>query len=510
MKTDYLIIGAGIAGLSLSIRLAEKYPDKAIIVITKSDVTTSNTQFAQGGIAVVTDRKADSFDDHIQDTLICGGGLCNNEVVEIVITEGPQRLKEMIEWGARFDKDKEGHFDLGKEGGHSVHRVVHHKDQTGREMVSAMLKYIENITNIELLSHYFALDLIVQDNQCFGAEVLNEKSGNIELYRANHTILASGGIGQIYGLTTNSEIATGDGIAMAHRANAKIQDMEFIQFHPTALYSEKMDTTFLISEAVRGFGATLKTRNGERFMEKYDVRLELAPRDIVSQSIDIELKKNGDTNVFLDCTHLDVDAFKKHFPMIYDQCKSIGIDIAHDWIPVAPSQHYVCGGVSVNQNGESSIANLFVCGESAHTGLHGANRLASNSLLEALVYSNRIFKYLIDSSSHNTSSIVYSEVNYTANKEQLTSTNNNSLDHLKKTLQSTMMRYVGIVRKESELHEAKKKLIALKNQVAELMSTNTFEKALVELRNMIDVSLIIVESSLNRKESVGTFVISPN
>lgn len=509
METDYLIIGAGIAGLSLSIKLAEQYPNKTVTVITKADVTTSNTQFAQGGIAVVTDRDRDSFDDHIQDTLICGGGLCDKEVVEIVITEGPERLKDMISWGAKFDKNKDGDFDLGKEGGHSVHRVVHHKDQTGREMVSAMLKYREIVPNIELLSHYFALDLIVQNNHCYGATILDEKSGDILSVIATHTILAAGGIGQVYGLTTNSEIATGDGIAMAKRANAKIQDMEFIQFHPTALYSSKLDTTFLISEAVRGFGALLKTRTGERFMEKYDSRLELAPRDIVSQSIDIELKKNSDTHVFLDCTHLDITAFKQHFPMIYEQCKSIGIDISHDWIPVAPSQHYVCGGVCVDQNGESSIRNLFVCGESARTGLHGANRLASNSLLEALVYADRIYKYLLSSPNYNLPEN-YKEGKKTRKESKNSKIDAEKIDALRKLLQNIMMSAVGIVRQESELLEAKIKLTDLKNQTSQLIQSNTFEKTLFELQNMIDVGLIIVDSSLNRKESVGTFVIHLN
>ena len=356
--TNYLIIGSGVAGLTFAIKIAERFPDRKITIITKANEDESNTKYAQGGIAIVTDETEDSYQKHIDDTLICGDGLCDIEVVKMVITEGPKRLKELIAWGAKFDKTDKGNFDLGKEGGHSQNRVIHHKDQTGYEIERAILEQVHQKENITVLNHYFAIDLITHNNYCFGAYALHEKTKKVITFQSDFTILATGGIGHLYGHTTNPVIATGDGIAMAFRANATIKDMEFIQFHPTALYDSSAGSKFLISEAVRGFGAYLRTQKGHRFMMDYDERGELASRDIVSQSIDLELKKSGNDCVYLDCTHLDLDAFMKHFPMIYERCKSVGIDIAKDWIPVVPAQHYLCGGVSVDKNGKTSIKNL--------------------------------------------------------------------------------------------------------------------------------------------------------
>ena len=332
LSTNYLVIGSGVAGLTFAVKMAEKHPDRNVIIVTKGDEDESNTKYAQGGIAVVLDLEEDSFQKHIQDTLVAGDGLCDGDVVEMVVKEGPQRLKELIAWEANFDLTAEGEFDLGKEGGHSEYRVVHHKDVTGYEVERALLQRIHQLLNITLFTHHFAIDLITEHHlstpnthklSCYGAYVLNQKEGNILTIKANHTLLATGGIGRVYGHTTNPVIATGDGIAMAYRAKALIRDMEFVQFHPTALYTPEGGSYFLISEAVRGFGAYLRTKGGHRFMLDYDDRAELASRDIVSQSIDNELKKSGDTHVFLDCTHLDMDAFKEHFPNIYDKCLEI-------------------------------------------------------------------------------------------------------------------------------------------------------------------------------------------
>lgn len=499
---DFLIIGSGIAGLSLALKLAESNPSKKVIVTTKAHEAASNTKYAQGGVAVVIDRVNDSFEKHIEDTLICGAGLCEPDVVKMVVENAPVRLQELIDWGARFDKNKEGNLDLGREGGHSAHRIVHHKDQTGNEIEQAMLSQLQQRSNIILLNYHFAIDLIHKDNRCEGAYFFDEKTKEVFAIMAANVVLATGGIGQVYGHTTNPIVATGDGIGMANRAGVTIQEMEFVQFHPTALYSEALKTTFLISEAVRGFGAYLRTKDSERFMHKYDERLELASRDVVSQAIDLELKKSGEPCVYMDCTHLEMEGFKQHFPMIYQQCMDLGIDVSKDWIPVAPSQHYMCGGISVDLNGQTSMNNLFACGETARTGLHGANRLASNSLLEALVYSHQIYVYLNNHqqtilSDQGVSSSVFGNVELP--EEELIA--------LRSKMQHTMMRYVGIVRDKEGLLKAKEELNVLKNKVEQLVASTKVSKQLFELRNMIDTGLLIIRDSLERKESVGAFVI---
>lgn len=500
--TNFLIIGSGVAGLTLAIKISEKFPDRSVTVITKSNEEESNTKYAQGGIAVVTNTYKDSYQKHIEDTLLCGGGLCDEEVVKMVVKDGPERLSELIAWGARFDKNTQGDLDLGREGGHSEHRVVHHKDQTGREIEKVILAQSKSKKNIFLLDYHFALDLIVHDNCCFGAHVLVEKTREIVPFFADFSILATGGIGQVYGHTTNPLVATGDGIAMGSRAGALIQDMEFVQFHPTALYESGITTTFLVSEAVRGFGGCLQTKSGERFMLKYDAQGDLAPRDIVSQSIDIELKKSGESCVFMDCTHLDIMTFKRHFPMIYERCKSAGIDVAKDRIPVAPSQHYVCGGISVNKNGESSIKNLFACGECSRTGLHGANRLASNSLLEALVYSDRIFNYLATVGSKQAVSPEIPGVS----SRNIQAIDPDFLLQGRKELQTLMLRYAGIVRNDEELCCAQKQFVFLQKKLENIGQTHRISKEFYELKNMVKVGLLIIEHSLKRKNSVGTFV----
>ncbi len=510
ISTDFLVIGSGIAGLTFSVKMAEKFPDKTIVIVTKASEDESNTKYAQGGVAIVLDEEKDSFKKHIEDTLKAGDGLCNKGVVDTVIKEGPQRFKELMLWGANFDVDGNGDFDLGKEGGHSEYRIVHHKDITGAEIERALLQKAHQLSNITIMPYHFAIDLItnhhVKDSSsselsCYGAYILDQKEGRIFTIKSNSTLLASGGIGRVYGHTTNPVIATGDGIAMAYRAKAKISDMEFVQFHPTALYELHGESSFLISEAVRGFGAYLRNKDGYRFMPDYDERAELASRDIVSQSIDNELKKSGDTHVFLDCTHLDIDAFKSHFPNIYNKCMENHIDIQRDWIPVVPASHYLCGGIEVDPSGRTTVANLFACGECTRTGLHGANRLASNSLLEALVYAHNIYKYLSENLPKPTDIYIpkWKDEGTTIAEEHVL------IQHNLRELQALMRDYVGIVRNNRRLKKAIKRLDLIYNEVEEFYKETKVTTSLCELRNMINVSHLIINQSLARKENKGGY-----
>src|SRR5215217_5025707 len=409
MQTDFLVIGSGIAGLTYALKIAQDRPDKTITILTKAVSDETNTKYAQGGVAGVMDMDNDSFEKHIEDTLIAGDGLCNPKIVEIVVKEGVDRINEIIEWGAHFDKDKEGDYALGKEGGHSEFRILHHKDVTGKEMERTLLAAIKSKPNINLISHCFVVDIITQhhlgflvtkatpDIECYGVYVLNMQTNKIGKITSKITLLATGGNGQAYRTTTNPSIATGDGVAMVYRAKGRIENMEFIQFHPTALYEAgKRGQAFLITEAVRGDGGILRNINGEAFMPRYDERKDLAPRDIVARAIDNEMKITGTENVYLDCRHMDIDKFKEHFPNIYEKCLSIGIDVSKNMIPVAPAAHYSCGGIKTDEWGHTSIRNLFACGECASTGIHGANRLASNSLLEAMVFAHRCYKDTVE------------------------------------------------------------------------------------------------------------------
>lgn len=503
IHTDYLIVGSGIAGLTFALKIAAQYPDKSVAIVTKSAADESNTKYAQGGIAVVQNTDGDTFKKHIEDTLICGDGLCDKTVVEMVVSEGPKRLQELMDWGARFDSNTDGTLDLGREGGHSQNRVVHHKDQTGFEIERAILAQVSQQHNIILYDYYFALDLITDHNKCFGVYVLNEHTSAIQLFQSDFTLLATGGIGQVYGHTTNPAVATGDGIAMAYRAGAAVTDMEFIQFHPTALYNKDLSSTFLISEAVRGFGACLRTKDGRKFMSDYDKRGDLASRDIVSQSIEKELKKNNDVCVYLDCTHLNVNAFRAHFPMIYDNCQLLNIDIAKDWIPVIPAQHYLCGGIVVDKHGQTSVANLFACGECSRTGLHGANRLASNSLLEALVYADNSYRFLttLPQKAAVQNAIVYKERINAGSSIDAT-----FLTKIKTEVQLLMQKNVGIVRNDNDLYHAKMQLNIWKNQISGMEVRHRISKDTYELKNMITVGILIVEQSIRRKENRGGFV----
>src|SRR5690606_25654998 len=406
-QVDFLVIGTGIAGLTYAYKMASRYPDKKVLILTKADAEETNTKYAQGGVAVVRDWQNDSFEKHIEDTLIAGDGLCNEKVVEIVVKDGPERIQELIDLGANFDKEESGDYKLGKEGGHSESRIIHHKDITGWEMERTLLNAVAGMSNIEIINHCFVVDIITQhhlgylvtkatpDIECYGVYALNQKTNDIETILAKTTYLATGGNGQVYRTTTNPAIATGDGVAMVYRAKGRIENMEFIQFHPTALYEPGLrGQAFLITEAVRGDGGMLRNKKGEAFMARYDERKDLAPRDIVARAIDNEMKTEGTEHVWLDCRHMDQEKFIEHFPNIYEKCKSIGIDVSKDMIPVAPAAHYSCGGIKVDEWGQTSIKNLYAVGECSSTGLHGANRLASNSLLEAMVFAHRCFLHV--------------------------------------------------------------------------------------------------------------------
>lgn len=514
MQTDFLVIGSGIAGLTYAIKVAEACPDKQVLIVTKSNSDETNTKYAQGGIAVVNDLERDSFDKHIEDTLIAGDGLCNPEIVEVVVKEGALRVNEIIEWGAQFDKEKDGDYALGKEGGHSEHRILHHKDVTGAEMERALLETIRRSKNIQLVNHYFVVDIITQhhlgflvtkatpDVQCYGVYALNLLTNQIEVIQSKITMLAAGGNGQVYRTTTNPSIASGDGVAMVYRAKGRIENMEFIQFHPTALYQAgQKGQAFLITEAVRGDGGILRNHKGEAFMERYDERKDLAPRDIVARAIDSEMKISGTEHVWLDCRHMDTAKFIHHFPNIYEKCKSLGIDVAQHMIPVAPAAHYSCGGIKTDEWGRTSISNLYASGECASTGLHGANRLASNSLLEAMVFSHRSYMDAVDKikKAEEVQPVLpeWNAKGTSQPKEMILITQ--SL----KELQQVMSDYVGIVRNDIRLQRAMRRLDLLWEETEELYRSTSISPQIMELRNMITVGYLITKGASFRKESRG-------
>ena len=512
LQTDFLIIGSGIAGLTFAVKTAKKFPDRKIVILTKANTDETNTKYAQGGIAVVNDLENDSFEKHIDDTLIAGDGLCNQEIVEIVVKEGPARVNEIIAWGARFDKDSGGDYLRGKEGGHSEFRILHHKDITGFEIERALVEEVHKYPNIEIHNHWFVVDLITQhhlgflvtkstpDIDCYGVYALNLQTGGIEKILSKITVMASGGMGQAYRTTTNPVIATGDGIAMAYRAKGRIENMEFIQFHPTALFEAAVSPSFLITEAVRGDGGILRNKEGEAFMERYDPRRDLAPRDIVARAIDSEMKRTGTEHVYLDCRHMDPDKFKAHFPNIYEKCLSIGIDVMNAMIPVAPAAHYCCGGIKVNEEGRSSIRHLYACGECSSTGLHGANRLASNSLLEALVFAHRCAEdaaLKIGDLYFHTEVPDWNASGTTHPKEMILITQ--SL----KELQQVMTDYVGIVRNDVRIARAMRRLDLLHEETENLYKTTSLSPQLLELRNVITIGFLVVKGAQFRKESRG-------
>lgn len=515
--TDVLVIGSGISGLSYAIKVAQRFPEAKITIVTKADEEESNTKYAQGGVAVVTDLENDSFEKHIEDTLRAGDGLCKPETVEIVVKEGPQRFKEIVNWGAQFDKDDLGTYDLGREGGHTENRVVHHKDITGYEIERALLAVVEKTPNIKLLSHHYVIDLITEhhvpktefdpeDINCFGAYVLDLEAGKVKRFTSKVTLMATGGCGHVYKNTTNPVIATGDGIGLAFRAKAHISNMQFIQFHPTALYSNRSGQLFLISEAVRGFGAKLRTKDGKTFMHKYDDREELASRDIVARAIDNEMKLTGDDYVCLDCRHLNKEKFMEHFPNIYEKCKEEGLNMFKDLIPVVPASHYLCGGIDVDLFGQTSIRNLFAVGECSNTGLHGANRLASNSLLEAMVFGHRAALRTVELLHRNDFDIQKIESVPEWNDEGLeVPLEMVLLNYLKKQLQIMMSDLVSIVRSNERLALANEKEEEIHKSVKEIYKMNLLSPQLSELRNLASVARLIIRQSIAQKENRGAF-----
>jgi L-aspartate oxidase len=507
-KFDFLVIGSGLAGISFAIK-ASRYGKVALISKAKLDET--NTAYAQGGIAAVT-YKPDSFEKHIQDTIIAGDGHCDEAAVRKVIQEAPAQIDDLLEWGVNFDKKEDGHFDLHKEGGHSEFRILHHKDNTGFEMQQSLIRRIADNKNIEIFENHFAIEILTQHHlgevvtqhtpniECYGAYVLNEETNHIHKFLAKITLLATGGIGSVYATTTNPEIATGDGIAMVHRARGVIQDMEFVQFHPTGLYNPGERPTFLITEAIRGYGAVLRCKDGREFMQKYDERGSLAPRDIVARAIDNEMKIRGHQFVYLDVTHKNADETKEHFPNIYKKCLSLGIDITKDVIPVSPTQHYLCGGIVIDEHSRTTIKSLYAAGECTCTGLHGANRLASNSLLEALVYSDAAVKHattVLNSISFNEFIPDWNDDGTKLPEEMVLITQSF------REVEQIMSTYVGIVRSNLRLKRAMSRLEILFRETEDLFDRSVVSREICELRNVISVAYLIIKHALRRKESRG-------
>jgi len=507
-RTDFLIIGSGIAGLIYALKVADH---GKVCILAKSIAEETATKYAQGGIAAVM-YTPDTYEKHIIDTIVAGDGLNNRDIVELTIKESTARIRELIEWGAQFDKNASGDYDLAREGGHSERRVFHHKDSTGLEIERALLSKIEENPNIEMLEDHFAIDLITQhhlsieksrkdkDISCYGVYSMDLKKQEIWTILAKTTMLATGGAGNIYSNTTNPSVATGDGIAMAYRAKALVENMEFIQFHPTALYNLNEKPSFLITEALRGFGAVLKTINGDEFMRKYDERGSLAPRDIVARAIDNEMKLSGDDYVYLDATHIDKNDLIKNFPRIYAKCLSINIDITRDMIPVVPSAHYICGGVKVDDHARSSISNLYASGECASTGLHGANRLASNSLLESAVFSHRASIDSVDAIGDISfcDEIPDWDASGTVLNEEMI-----LITQSLKELRSLMSSYVGIVRSNLRLRRALDRLEIIYRETEELYDRSILTIDICELRNMINVAYLVIKMATKRKESRG-------
>lgn len=511
---DFLVIGSGIAGLSYATKLARHFESRqeavSIAIITKVQADETNTKYAQGGIAAVWS-KEDSFDKHIEDTVDAGDGLNKRDIVEIVVKEAPARIQELIDYGTRFDRHGED-YDLAREGGHSDHRILHFKDITGAEIERALLEEVQRHSSIQIFTHYYAVELITQhhlgetvlryreDIKCFGAYVLNTQTGEVDKFLAKTTMLATGGIGNIYQSTTNPTIATGDGIAMAYRAKGICDNMEFIQFHPTSLYQPGKKPSFLISEAVRGFGGILKNADGSTFMEQYDPRLSLAPRDITARAIDSEMKRNGTDHVYLDVRDADYEKFLEHFPNITQHCLDLGIDIRTDMIPVVPAQHYLCGGVRVNEWGQTNIHFLYAAGECSCTGLHGANRLASNSLLEAVVFSHRAFLHTMEQLSQ---AVIPDDVpdwddsGTTHPEEQVLVT------EMTRELNSIMSNYVGIVRTNRRLRRAYERVELLYREHEQLYRESKVSVPICELRNMINVSYLVIKMAMSRRENIG-------
>ena len=507
-KYDFLVIGSGMAGMSFALKVAHK---GRVALCCKTGLEEANTFYAQGGIASVT-LANDQFDKHIEDTMVAGDGLCDRAVVEKVIRDAPAEIDQLIRWGVDFDKDDEGKFDLHREGGHSEFRILHHKDSTGAEIQKSLIIRTKNHPNIDIYDHHFAIEILTQHHlgqnvtrhssniECYGAYVLDLQTSQIHTFLAKTTLMATGGIGNIYHTTTNPLIATGDGIAMVYRAKGNVSGMEFVQFHPTALYHSGERPSFLITEAIRGYGGVLRSRDGEEFMQKYDKRGSLAPRDIVARAIDTEMKIRGEDYVYLDVTRLDSERTKKEFPMIYEKCLSLGIDITKDFIPVAPAAHYLCGGITVGANARTTINRLYAAGECAHTGLHGANRLASNSLLEAIVYAESAAKdalAMIDHLDYEDRIPQWNDEGTKLPEEMVLITQS------AKEVGQIMSSYVGIVRSNLRLKRALDRLDILYQETERLFIRSIVMKEICELRNIINTAYLVIRQAQDRKESRG-------
>ena len=508
-KYDYLVIGSGIAGMSFALKVADS---AKVAIVCKSTLDEANTALAQGGVASVTNLEVDDFNKHIEDTMIAGDWLSDPEAVEKVVTNAPSQIEELLKWGVDFDRKSDGTFALHREGGHSEFRILHHADNTGFEIQQRLIEQIRKHPNIDIFENHFAIEIITQhqlgkivtrrtpDITCYGAYVLDLANDRVDKFISKVTLMATGGVGAVYQTTTNPLVATGDGIAMVYRAKGTVKDMEFIQFHPTALYNPGDRPNFLITEAMRGYGAVLRNLKGEEFMHKYDPRLSLAPRDIVARAIDSEMKLNGDDHVYLDVTHKDAEETKKHFPNIYRHCLELGIDITKDYIPVAPAAHYLCGGIKVDSNGESSIKHLYAVGECSCTGLHGGNRLASNSLIEAVVYADAAAKHALE------------QVPLISFREDVPDWNDEGTQHPEemvlitqsiKEVNQIMATYVGIVRSNLRLDRAWNRLDILYEETEKLFKSSRASRAICELRNIINVGYLIMRQAKERKESRG-------
>ena len=508
-KYDYLVIGSGIAGMSFALKVAET---GRVALICKSDIEEANTFYAQGGVASVTNLKVDNFDKHIEDTMIAGDWLSDRAAVEKVVKGAPEQINQLLKWGVDFDRKEDGEFDLHREGGHSEFRILHHADNTGAEIQQSLVRALKSHPNIDVFENFFAVEIITQhhlgkivtrrtpDITCYGAYILNPETGKVETFLSKVTVMATGGIGQVYTTTTNPMVATGDGIAMVYRAKGTVKDMEFIQFHPTALYHPGDRPSFLITEAMRGYGAVLRTMVGKEFMQKYDPRLSLAPRDIVARAIDNEMKMRGDDHVWLDVTHKDPEETKHHFPNIYAKCLSLGIDITKDYIPVAPAAHYLCGGIKVDLNGCSSIQRLYAVGECSCTGLHGGNRLASNSLIEAVVYADAAAKHSMANIAHYSLREDVPEWNDegTQHNEEMV-----LITQSLKEVNQIMSTYVGIVRSNLRLDRAWNRLDILYEETERLFKQSKASREICELRNLINVGYLIMRQAKERHESRG-------
>ena len=499
---DVLIIGSGAAGLSLALRLPENIDIK---ILSKREITEGNTLYAQGGISAVLD-SSDSIESHVQDTLNAGAGICDMHTVNKVVEHGPENIRWLLNLGVEFTREKnsESGYHLTKEGGHSHRRVVHAADATGKEIETSLVDHVKARKNISFIENSLAIDLIIAEKKksanrrCIGAYVLNRKTNKVQAMAAKTVVLATGGASKVYLYTSNPDVATGDGVAMAWRAGCRVANMEFNQFHPTCLYHPQAKT-FLITEAVRGEGGKLLLPDGSRFMDKFDKRGELAPRDIVARAIDHEMKRLGCDCLYLDISHKPADFIQSHFPTIYSRCLELGIDITRQPIPIVPAAHYTCGGVVTNHHAETDIKRLYAIGETAYTGLHGANRMASNSLLECLVFGQLAAKSIKKKSSKKNDYEIpeWDESRVTDSDEEVV------VSHNWHELRQFMWDYVGIVRSNKRLERAKRRVNLLRHEINEYYSNFRVSNDLLELRNLVDVADLIIQSAMRRKESRG-------